>query len=114
MLADPTEVERPQARKTAFLQDQKTKFWLLLLATPFRGRAIPCGFITYSSKTIAESGDSRFFRAFERLKNLLGEHPLVLDRLLELLLYLVAARIHFVIRFAIPRSSWTRRAGKWC
>ena len=108
VLADPTEVERPQARKTAYvgtLQDQKTKgFWLLLLATPFRGRAIPCGFITYSSKTIAESGDSRnlnHFRAFERLKNLLGERPLVLDRefsYLELLLYLVAARIHFVIR----------------
>lgn len=108
VLADPTEVERPQARKTADVgipKDQKTKgFWLLLLATPFRGRAIPCGFITSSSKTIAESGDSRnlnHFRAFERLKNRLGERPLVLDRefsYLELLLHLVAARIHFVIR----------------
>jgi hypothetical protein len=43
----PTEVERPQARKTEYvgvLQDSKTRgFWLLLLATPHRGRAIPCG-----------------------------------------------------------------------
>jgi len=111
VLADPTEVERPQARKTTYvgtLQDQKRGFWLLLLATPFRGRAIPCGFITYSSQTIAES-DSRnrnHCRAFERLKSLLGERPLVLDRefsYLERLLYLVAARIHFVIRLNLGR-----------
>lgn len=56
-IGDPTEIERPQAQKTAYvgtLKDGKTKgFWVLVLAAPYRGRAIPCGFVTYSSKTIA-------------------------------------------------------------
>jgi hypothetical protein len=54
VIGDPTEIERPQAWKTAYvgtLKDGKTKgFWALVLATPYRGRAIPCGFVTYSSK----------------------------------------------------------------
>ncbi|MEM4203125.1 MAG: hypothetical protein QXS54_03550 [Candidatus Methanomethylicaceae archaeon] len=45
VMGDPTEIERPQALKTAYvgtLKDGKTKgFWILLLATPYRGRAIP-------------------------------------------------------------------------
>ena len=56
---------RPQTRKTSYvgkpsqrlgkLKDGKTRgFWLLLLAAPCRGRAIPCGFVTYSSRTIAQ------------------------------------------------------------
>ena len=108
MLGDPTEIERPQAWKTDYvgtLKDGKTKgFWALVLATPYRGRAIPCGFVTYSSKTIAQNADSRnlnHFRAFEGLKDLLGERPLVLDRefsYLELLLRLVEEWVHFVIR----------------
>lgn len=109
VIGDPTEVERPQARKTEYvgiLKDKKTRgFWLLLLATPYRGRAIPCGLVTYSSKTIAASAkDSRnlnHFRGFEQVKDMLGERPLVLDRefsYLELLLHLVAAKVHFVIR----------------
>ncbi|MGC8873274.1 MAG: transposase, partial [Chloroflexia bacterium] len=48
VLADVTEIERPQARKSGYvgtLEDGKTKgFWLLVLATPYRGRAIPFGF----------------------------------------------------------------------
>lgn len=108
VIGDPTEIERPQARKTAYvgtLKDGKTKgFWALVLATPYRGRAIPCGFVTYSSKTIATQADSRnlnHFRAFEGLKDLLGERPLVLDRefsYLELLLNLVEEQVNFVIR----------------
>jgi len=108
VIGDPTEIERPQARQTAYvgtLKDGKTKgFWALLLATPFRGRAIPCGVITYSSKTIAQEADSRnlnHFRAFEGLKDLLGERPLVLDRefsYLELLERLVEEGVNFVIR----------------
>jgi hypothetical protein len=48
--------------------------------------------VTYSSKTIASGLDSRnlnHFRAFDGLKDLLGEQPFVLDRefsYLELLL----------------------------
>lgn len=108
VIGDPTEIARPQARKTEYvgtLQDGKTAgFWALMLAIPYRGRAIPCGLITYSSKTIAELATSRnqnHFRAFADLKDLLGERPLVLDRefsYLELLLNLVEEQLHFVIR----------------
>jgi len=108
VIGDPTEIERPQAWKTAYvgtLKDGKTKgFWALVLSTPYRGRAIPCGLVTYSSKTIAQNADSRnlnHFRAFEALKDLLGERPLVLDRefsYLELMLNLVEEQVNWVIR----------------
>jgi len=87
VIGDPTEIERPQAWKTEYvgkLKDGKTRgFWALILATPYRGRAIPCGMITYSSRTIAHNADSRnlnHYRAFASLKDLLGGRPLVLDR----------------------------------
>ncbi len=108
VIGDPTEMPRPQAYKTSYvgkLKDGKTRgFWLLLLATPFRGRAIPCGFVTYSSKTIAQLQRSRnqyHWAAFDQLKALLGDKPLVLDRefsYLELLEYLAQVRVNFVIR----------------
>jgi hypothetical protein len=108
VIGDPTEIPRPQARKTAYvgtLKDGKTKgFWLLVLATPFRGRALPFSFITYSSKTIQQQLDSRnlnHFRAFAHVKALLGEKALVLDRefsYLELMTNLVEEGVHFVIR----------------
>jgi len=119
VIGDPTEIERPQAWKTDYvgtLKDGKTKgFWALVLATPYRGRAIPCGLITYSSKTIATRQDSRnlnHFRAFEGLKDLLGERPLVLDRefsYLELLENLVEEQVNFVIRLNLgshPPKFW--------
>ena len=108
VIGDPTEIERPQAWKTAYvgkLKDGKTRgFWALILATPYRGRAIPCGLVTYSSRTIAQNADSRnlnHFRAFASLKDLLGERPLVLDRefsYLELMLNLFEEQINWVIR----------------
>ena len=108
VIGDPTEIERSQAWKTEYvgtLKDGKTKgFWALVLATPYRGRAIPCGLVTYSSKTIATNQDSRnlnHFRAFESIKDLLGDRPLVLDRefsYLELLLNLQEEQLKFVIR----------------
>lgn len=108
VIGDPTEIERRQAWKTEYvgtLKDGKTKgFWALILATPFRGRAIPCGLITYSSKTIEQKMDSRnlnHFRVFEALKDMLGERPLVLDRefsYLELMLRLAEEQINWVIR----------------
>jgi len=108
VIADPTEISRPQAKKTPYvgtLKDGRTKgFWLLMLATPFRGRAIPCGFVTYSSRTIAEDVTSRnqeHDRAFQTVKRLVGERPLVLDRefsYLSLLEKLVAEKVNFVIR----------------
>jgi hypothetical protein len=115
VIGDPTEIERPQAWKTPYvgtLKDGKTKgFWALVLATPYRGRAIPCGFVTYSSRTIAANADSRnlnHFCAFEGLKDMLGERPLVLDRefsYLGLLLNLVEERINFVIRLSLRSRS---------
>jgi hypothetical protein len=71
--------------------------------------------ITYSSKTIATRQDSRnlnHFRAFEGLKDLLGERPLVLDRefsYLELLANLVEEQVNFVIRLKLgshPPKFW--------
>ena len=45
VIADPTPIPRPQAKKMDYvstLNDGKTKgFWLLALATPYGGRAIP-------------------------------------------------------------------------
>lgn len=108
VIGDPTEIERPNAWKTEYvgkLKDGKTRgFWALILATPYRGRAIPCGMVTYSSKTIAQDFDSRnlhHFRAFDGLKDMLGERPLVLDRefsYLELMLNLFREQINWVIR----------------
>jgi hypothetical protein len=108
LICDPTEMARPQARRTEYvgrLKDGKTRgFWLLVLATPYRGRAIPCHFVTYSSKTIRQEATSRNMnhcRALQGIKSLLGEKPLVMDRefsYLELLLNLVAEGVHFVIR----------------
>lgn len=108
MIGDPIEIERAQARKTEYvgtLKDGKPKgFWAMTLATPYRGQAIPCGLVTYSSKTIATNQDSRnlnHFRAFESVKDLLGEKPLALNRAfsyLELLLNLIEEQLKFVIR----------------
>ncbi|MBT0160981.1 transposase [Candidatus Bathyarchaeota archaeon A05DMB-2] len=108
VIGDPTEIERPNAWKTEYvgmLKDGKTRgFWALILATPYRGRAIPCGMVTYSSKTIAQGFDSRnlnHFRAFDGLKEMLGERPLVLDREFsysELMLNLFEEQINWVIR----------------
>ena len=111
VIGDPTEMPRPQAKKTEYvgtLSDGETQgYWLMLLATPYHGRAIPCGFVDYSSKTINQEATSRnqhHFAAFSQVKELLGERPLVLDRefsYLELLENLVIEGINFVIRLKV-------------
>ena len=108
VIGDPTEMPRPQAKKSEYvgtLSDGKTSgYWLLVVATPFHGRAIPCHFVSYSSKTINAEATSRnryHFEAFAQLKELLGDKPLVLDRefsYLNLMECLVFAKINFVIR----------------
>jgi len=107
VIGDVTDMPRRRAYQTAYvgqLKDAQQGFWLLLLATPFRGRAIPFHFITYSSRLLAMRAESRnqnHLRAFAGVKALLGERPLVLDREFSyewLLANLVAAQIHFVIR----------------
>lgn len=111
VIGDPTEMPRYHAPKTAYvgtLSDGKTAgYWLFVLSTPFRGRAIPFHFITYSSKTIGAQATSRnqeHFRAFAEIKALLGDKPLVLDRefsYLELLERLVIEKLQFVIRLKL-------------
>lgn len=111
VLADVTEIPRPQAYKTPYvgtLKDGRTKgFWVLTFATPYRGRAIPCGLLTFSSTTINQKDGSRNLvhqRAFAPLKDILGERPLVMDRefsYLELLRFLAAMDVHFVIRLRL-------------
>jgi hypothetical protein len=110
VIGDPTEMPRPNAWQTGYvgrLQEHVPGFWLLLLATPFRGRAIPFHFLTYSSRTLATTASSRnqqHLQAFCDVKALLGERPLVLDREFSyewLLTALMHERIHFVIRLKL-------------
>jgi len=87
VLGDVTEIPRPQAYKISYvgtLKDGRTQgFWVFTFAAPYRGRSIPCGLVTFSSATIGQKDGSRNLvhqRAFQTLKGLLGERPLVLDR----------------------------------
>ena len=108
VIGDPTEMPRHKAPKTEYvgtLSDGQTPgYWLLVLSTPFRGRAIPFHFITYSSKTIGEQVTSRnqeHTRCFAAVKELLGDKPLVLDREFSyraLMERLYVEEIPFVIR----------------
>src|SRR5512139_2869020 len=120
VIADPTEIERPHAERTEYvgtLMDGETKgFWMLTLATPLRGRAIPFHFLTYSSRTIEDQPSSRnleHFKAIQEIQQLIGARPIVFDREIsyrELLNSLVDEVVHFVIRLnmgAIRRFSIT-------
>lgn len=121
VIGDPTEMPRPQAKKTDYvgtLSDAQTPgYWLLILSTPYHGRALPCGFVDYSSKTINQEARSRnqyHFEAFAQVKALLGERPLVMDRefsYLELMENLVLEGIHFVIRLKVG-AKFTDQEGK--
>jgi hypothetical protein len=111
ILADPTDIERRQAKKTAYvgrLKDGKTfGFQVLPLAFPYRGRAIPFHFITYSSKTIGHDSTSRNLehnRAIGKLKELLGDKPLVMDREFsyeQLFKAFIVEEMKFVIRLNV-------------
>ena len=108
VIGDPTEIERPHANRTNYvgtLMDGQTKgFWMLTLATPLRGRAIPFHFVTYSSRTFEDQPSSRnleHFKAIQEIQQLIGERAIIFDREFSyqgLLRSLVDARIPFVIR----------------
>lgn len=108
VIGDPTQIERPHAHKTAYvgkLKDGCTKgFWMLTLATPLRGRALPFHFLTYSSRTFEQQPSSRnleHFKALQEIQHLVGQRPIVFDREFsyrELLHSLVEAEVPFVIR----------------
>jgi len=111
LIGDPTETPRPAAKKTEYvgtLSDGQTSgYWLLVLATPYQGRAIPCHFVSYSSAIIGAEVTSRnryHYQAFAEVKELLGEKPLVLDRefsYLTLLQALAVEEVNFVIRLKV-------------
>jgi len=108
VIVDPTEIERPGAKKTdyvGFLSDGETKgFWMLTLATPIRGRAIPCHFVTYSSATLGNDDTSRNLehqRAIQEIKDLVGKRTMVFDREFSYLTFLISLDIEgieYVIR----------------
>jgi len=111
LIGDPTEMPRPEAQKTNYvgtLSDGQTSgYWLLILATPYQGRALPCHFVSYSSSILGSEVTSRnryHYQAFAEVKELLGEKPLVLDRefgYLELMQALVREEVNFVIRLKV-------------
>ena len=74
VIADPTEIERPHAHQTEYvgtLLDGETKgFWMLTLATPLRGRAIPFHFLTYSSRTFEDQPGSRNLEHFKAIQEI--------------------------------------------
>jgi len=85
--------------------DGETKgFWMLMLATPLRGRAIPFHFLTYSSRTFEDQPSSRYlehFRAIQEIQLLIGKRPIVFEHKFsyrELLNSLEEEGVHFVIR----------------
>lgn len=84
VVMDTVEIKRPRARRIGRLKDGKTRgFWLLVLACPFKGRAIPFHLISYSSRTLGEEATSRNLehkRALRGVRELIGDKPVVLDR----------------------------------
>jgi hypothetical protein len=108
MIGDPTEIERVAAKRTeyvGYLGDGETRgFWMLTLATPLRGRAIPCNFVIYSSATIGSESTSRNLehqRAIREMRQAIGSRPVVLDRefsYLSLFESFAAEGMPFVIR----------------
>ncbi len=111
ILADPTDIQRPQAKKTHYvgkLKDGRTRgFQFFTLAYPYRGRAIPFHFITYSSRTIGSEATSRNLehnRAIRELRELVMDKPFVMDREFsyeELLGAFVTEKMKFVIRLNV-------------
>ena len=77
--------------------------WMLTLATPLRGRALPCYFVTYSSETIGNETTSRNLehqRAVQGLKELISDRTLIFDRkfsYLGFLLKIHTEQIRYVI-----------------
>lgn len=108
VLGDPTEIERAGAKATDYvgkLHDEQTRgLWMLTLATPLRGCALPCNFVTYSLATLGSEKTLRnlaHWRVIGEIAITIGDRPPVLDRkfsYLGLFKHLVASQTQFVIR----------------
>jgi hypothetical protein len=114
IIGDPTEIHRLQAKKTKYVgkvgKGKKLGFWMLVLASPYKGRAIPFNFITYSSKTLNDELSSRnleHLKVIAELKELLGDKVLVFDREFSYELFfenMVIEGIKFVIRLNVGNN----------
>jgi len=114
IIGDPTEIHRPQAKKTEYVgkvgKGKKLGFWLMVLSSPYKGRAIPFNFITYSSKTINDESSSRnleHLRVVSEMKEIIRDKVLVLDREFSyesLFENIITEGIKFVIRLNISNN----------
>ncbi len=122
-IGDVTEAPRPEARKTPWvgrLRDGKTRgYWVLVLGVPWRGRCWPFFVLVYSSATLSAEGRSRNMehpKAVARLKALVGDAPVVLDREFSyegMLGFLQNHQIPFVLRLHPRASRPSGKAGRW-
>lgn len=85
-ICDPTIIERPEAKKTKYVglvRPDKRGFYLFTIAAPFKGRALPVMIHDYSPATFNTEGSSRNIEhsaVLEKIKNLVGDAPLIFDR----------------------------------
>jgi|GEM_PF-6380873 hypothetical protein len=108
-------------RNVGKLSDGQTSgYWLLVLATPYQGQAIPCHFVSYSSAINGTEVNSRnryHYRVFAEVKELLGEKPLVLDQEVsypELMQALLIEEVNFVILLKVAPIFSIRKANRCC
>jgi hypothetical protein len=86
LIGDPSIIERPEAEKTdyvGFVRPEQRGFYLLTIAAPFKGRALPVMIHDYSPATIGNEGSSRNIEhgaALEKIKEITGETPIIFDR----------------------------------
>lgn len=106
-IGDPSIIERPEADNTEYVdyvRPNKKGYYLFAIAAPFKGRALPVALHTYSPATFNRDGSSRNIEhenAFEKVKAIVGDAPIILDREFSyesLLSAFEAEEINFVIR----------------
>lgn len=66
-----------------FVRPNQRGFYLMTIAAPFKGRALPVMIHDYSPATIGDEGSSRNIEhttALEKIKDIAGETPIIFDR----------------------------------
>ena len=101
-------MERPWSHKTPWVgrvrSGKRRGYWVLVLGFPWQGRVLPCFILRFSSQTLQQQGRSRnmeHMQAVDRLRQVLGDKPLMLDRefgYTEFLQYLTCRGVQYVIR----------------
>jgi hypothetical protein len=110
VIVDVTEVERLQAKSTQYVgvlkYGQTLGFDLLMLATPYRGRALPFHCISYSSRTIAEEKRSRNMEHRRAIADVMSKDRQYMEKLIMLVLiaYTIGVLVGEKIRDRMYRS----------